>query len=102
MAATLVYPVLTVGNRSTSKYPQGFPSRNFGGMHEFSASELDLLARAVQSLELRITAGEPDLNAVLVLSIASVVLMARNPPTALSLTSFRAGSVEAQEFIYEG
>jgi len=52
----------------------------------------------VQSLETS-NHGWKLLNAVLVLSIASVVLMGAKPADRLEPNVIRAGSVEAQEFI---
>jgi len=61
-------------------------------------ANLDLLAARVQSLETS-NHGWKLLNAVLVLSIASVVLMGAKPADRLEPNVIRAGSVEAQEFI---
>ena len=61
-------------------------------------ANLDLLAARVQSLEASNHRWKL-LNAVLVLSIASVVLMGAKPADRLEPNVIRAGSVEAQEFI---
>jgi len=66
-----------------------------------SQANLNLLAARVQSLEASNHRWKL-LNALLVLSVASVVVMGRNPPTRLEPNVIRAASVEAQEFHLEG
>jgi hypothetical protein len=61
-------------------------------------SNLDLLAARVQKLEASNHRWKL-LNALLVLSIVSVVLMGAKPADRLQPNVVRAGSVEAQEFI---
>jgi hypothetical protein len=61
-------------------------------------ANLDLLAARVQKLEASNHRWKL-LNALLVLSIASVVVMGAKPADRLQPNVVRAGSVEAQEFI---
>jgi len=63
-----------------------------------SQANLDLLVARMQSLEASNHRWKL-LNAVLVLSVASVVLMGAKPADRLQPNVVRAGSVEAQEFI---
>jgi hypothetical protein len=63
-----------------------------------SQANLDLLAARVQNLEASNHRWKL-LNALLVLSIVSVVLMGAKPADRLEPNVIRAGSVEAQEFI---
>ena len=63
-----------------------------------SQANLDLLAARVQKLEASNYRWKL-LNALLVLSIVSVVLMGAKPADRLQPSVVRAGSVEAQEFI---
>jgi hypothetical protein len=63
-----------------------------------SQANLDLLAARVQKLEASNHRWKL-LNALLVLSIASVVLMGAKPADRLQPPVVRAASVEAQEFI---
>jgi hypothetical protein len=61
-------------------------------------ANLDLLAARVQKLEASNHRWRL-LNALLVLSIASIVVMGAKPADRLQPNVVRAGSVEAQEFI---
>jgi hypothetical protein len=63
-----------------------------------SQANLDLLAARVQKLEASNHRWKL-LNALLVLSIVSVVLMGAKPADRLQPPVVRAGAVEAQEFI---
>ena len=63
-----------------------------------SQANLDLLAARVQKLEASNRRWKL-LNALLVLSIASVVVMGAKPADRLQPNVVRAGAVEAQEFI---
>lgn len=63
-----------------------------------SQANLDLLIARVQKLEVSNHRWKL-LNALLVLSIASIVVMGAKPADRLQPNVVRAGSVEAQEFI---
>jgi hypothetical protein len=63
-----------------------------------SQANVDLLAARVQKLEASNHRWKL-LNALLVLSIASVVVMGAKPADRLQPNVIRAGAVEAQEFI---
>lgn len=63
-----------------------------------SQTNLELLAARVQRLEASNHRWKV-LNALLVISIASVVVMGAKPADRLEPNVIRAGSVEAQEFI---
>jgi hypothetical protein len=63
-----------------------------------SPADLDLLAARVQKLEASNHRWKL-VNALLVLSLASVVVMGAKPADRLQPNVVRAGSVEAQEFI---
>src|SRR5207302_9319087 len=78
---------------------QGFPPRSFRGYAMNSPQpHLDLLAARIQNLEAANHRWK-FVNALLLLSGVSSLLMGAKPADRLQPNVIRAGSVEAQEFI---